>query len=263
MSRLPPVLLCIGGHDPTGGAGIQADIETGVSLGCHVATAVACLTVQDTRDVREVHPVDPALVARQARAVLDDLPVRAIKLGLLGSPEVARAVAQVVSTVAGIPVVADPVLAAGGGRDLGDATLVSALQGHVFPLATLLTPNSVEARRLASGQDLADCASELLATGCGAVLITGGHEPGERLVSRLFRPGLPETRFDAHRVAGAFHGTGCTLATAVAAALAHGRDLVHAVRAAHAYTSAAVAAALPLGHGQRLLRRGGSDVGAT
>jgi hydroxymethylpyrimidine/phosphomethylpyrimidine kinase len=255
VNPAPPVILCIGGHDPCGGAGIQADIETGGALGCHVATVVACLTVQDTVNLSESQPVDPALVVRQARAVLHDLPVRAIKLGLLGSAEVARAVATVVDDAHGVPVVLDPVLAAGGGTDLGSPDLIAALREAVLPRAALATPNSPEARRLAGCETLADCATGLLATGCAAVLVTGGHEPGERLVSRLFRPGVAEARFESRRLPGAFRGTGCTLATAIAAGLAHGQSLDAAVHAAHDYTHAAVAAAVRLGRGQRLLRR--------
>ena len=257
----PPVILCIGGHDPGGGAGIQADIETGVALGCHVATVVACLTVQDTRDVREIHPVDPGLVARQARVVLDDLPVRAVKVGLLGSATVARSVAAVLAAAPGLPVVLDPVLAAGGGRDLGGDPLILALRESLLPRATLVTPNSVELRRLGGRHGVAEAVADLLALGCGAVLVTGGHDPGERLVSRLFRPGQPERRFEVARLAGEFHGTGCTLAAAVAAGLAAGRPLEDAIAAAHAYTGTAVARAVPLGHGQWLLRRGGADAG--
>ena len=259
VSPAPPVILCIGGHDPTGGAGIQADIETGGALGCHVATVVACLTVQDTVNLSEIHPVDPALVVRQARAVLGDLPVQAIKLGLLGSADAARAVATVIDDAPGVPVVLDPVLAAGGGTDLGSPGLIEALREAVLPRTTVATPNSPEARRLAGREDLTDCAADLLAMGCAAVLVTGGHEPGERLASRLFRPGVAEVRFESRRLPGAFHGTGCTLATAIAAGLARRRALEDAIRAAQAYTGAAMAAAVRLGHGQRLLRRWGRD----
>ena len=256
MSAETPVILCIGGHDPVGGAGIQADIETGVALGCHVATVITCLTVQDTRDVMALHPVDPALVVRQARAVLDDLPVRAVKLGLLASPPVVRAVRDVLELAGPVPVVVDPVLAAGGGRDLGSAALIAALRDLVVPLATLLTPNSGEARRIAGCDDLAECAAVLLAAGCGAVLVTGGHEPEPTVVSRLFRPGLPEACFETARLPGEFHGTGCTLATAIAAGLARGLTLDDAIDAGQAFVGAAVAGAVALGRGQRLLRRG-------
>lgn len=257
MSAAPPVILCIGGHDPTGGAGIQADIETGVALGCHVATVVTCLTVQDTVNLSEIHPVEPALVVRQARAVLGDLPLQAIKLGLLGSAEVARGVATVIDDAAGIPVVLDPVLAAGGGADLGSPALIAALREALLPRAALATPNSPEAQRLTGREDLADCAADLLATGCAAVLMTGGHEPGEHLTNRLFRPGMAEARFESRRLPGSFHGTGCTLATAIAAGLARRCALEDAIRAAQAYTGTAVAAAARLGRGQLLLRRGG------
>jgi len=253
--RPTPVVLSIAGHDPVGGAGIQADIETALALGCHPATAVACLTVQDTTNVAELVPIDPELVAKQAIAVLADLPVRAIKVGLLGSAAVASAVADVLAETGDVPVVVDPVLAAGGGRDLADAELIAALLGALLPRATLATPNSDEARRLTGHDEPADQAAALLRTGCRAVLLTGGHEPGERLVNRLYRPGQPERTFETPRLPGRFRGTGCTLATAIAAGLAQGLALEESVQRAMTFTSAAVRAARPLGHGQWILDR--------
>jgi len=253
-----PVVLSLAGHDPVGGAGIQADIETALALGCHPATVVTCLTVQDTTNVCELVPIDPEIVLKQARAVLADLPVRAIKVGLLGSAAVATAVAEVLREAAEIAVVVDPVLAAGGGRDLADPALVAALVETLLPRATLVTPNSDEARRLTGRDDPAGCAAALLRTGCRAVLVTGGHEPGERLVNRLYRPGQPERTFETPRLSGRFRGTGCTLATAIAAGLANGLALEEAVPRAMAYTSAAIRAASPLGRGQWILDRRGN-----
>jgi len=251
-----PVVLSLAGHDPVGGAGIQADIETALALGCHPATVVTCLTVQDTSNVAELVPIDPEFVMKQARAVLADLSVRAIKIGLLGSAAVATAVAEVLREAGEIPVVIDPVLAAGGGRDLADAALIAALLDALLPHATLATPNSDEARRLTGRNDPAGCAAALLQTGCRAVLVTGGHESGERLVNRLYRPGQPEQAYEAPRLRGDFRGTGCTLATAIAAGLAKGLALEEAVPRAMAYTSAAIRAARPLGRGQWILDRG-------
>lgn len=252
-----PVVLSIAGHDPVGGAGIQADIETALALGCHPATVVTCLTVQDTTNVAELAPIDPKFVAKQARAVLADLPVRAIKVGLLGSAAVATAVAEVLAQAGGMPVVVDPVLAAGGGRDLADPALVAALVDALLPRATLVTPNSDEARRLTGRDEPAGCAAALLRTGCGAVLVTGGHEPGEQLVNRLYQPGQPERTFEVHRVPGQFRGTGCTLATAIAALLARGVALDEAVSRAMTFTSTAIGAARPIGRGQWILGRCG------
>jgi len=253
-----PVLLSIAGHDPVGGAGIQADIETALALGCQPATAITCLTVQDTINVAELASIDPDLVAKQGRAVLADLPVRAIKVGLLGSAAVASAIADVLAEAGDVPIVVDPVLAAGGGRDLADPALIAVLLDALLPRATLTTPNSDEARRLTGRDDPADCAAALLRAGCRAVLLTGGHEPGDRLVNRLYQPRQPERTFETPRLPGRFRGTGCTLATAIAAGLATGLGLDEAVQRAMDFTSAAIRAARPLGRGQWILDRHGA-----
>jgi len=251
-----PVLLSLAGHDPVGGAGIQADIETATALGCHAATVITCLTVQDTADVAEVAPVDSALLRRQARAVLGDLDVGAVKIGLLGSAGIAIAVAELLGEAPPRPMVADPILAAGGGRDLADPDLIRAIRQGILPRASLVTPNSEEARRLTGCGSLADCAAALLRDGCGAVLITGGHEPGDSLVNRLYRPGEACREFATTRLPGRFRGTGCTLSTAIAAHLAHGQALEVAIERAMVFTSAAIRAARPLGRGRWLLGRG-------
>ena len=142
----PPVVLAVGGHDPTGGAGIQADIETLTALGCHAATAVSCLTVQDTRDVSRIVPVDPRLLGEQIAAVRADLAPVVLKIGLIGDAPIADCLLDIVPAFAG-PVVLDPVLAAGGGRDLADDALTGAVV-RLLPHLTLITPNRAEARRL-------------------------------------------------------------------------------------------------------------------
>ncbi len=251
-----PCVLCVSGHDPTGGAGVQADAETIASLGCHAATVVACLTVQDTRDVHEIRPQPPSLVRRQMAAVLGDLPIRAAKVGLLGSADLVAAVAEVLGARPGIPIVVDPVLAAGGGRELASAELVSAYRRHLLPIATLATPNALEACRLAPAATPADAAAMLLGDGCGAVLVTGGHsEDGPTVVDRLYRRDRPVAGFGVPRIPGRFHGTGCTLASGIAAGLAAGKPLDGAIRAAQAFTHDAIRAAFRAGSGQRLLRR--------
>ncbi len=251
-----PTVLSVSGHDPTGGAGIQADAETIAALGCHAATVVACLTVQDTRDVQEIQPLPPPLVRRQMEVLFGDLPIRAAKVGLLGSADLVEAVAEVLSAHPGIPIVVDPVLAAGGGRELASAELITAYRRHLLPIAALTTPNAVEVCRLAPAGAPADAAAALLEAGCRAVLVTGGHsDDGPAVVDRLYRPDRPMVTFTVPRIAGRFHGTGCTLASGIAAGLAAGRPLDDAIRVAQAFTHDAVRAAFRAGSGQSLLRR--------
>jgi hydroxymethylpyrimidine/phosphomethylpyrimidine kinase len=148
-SQPPPIVLSFAASDPTGGAGLQADILTLASLGCHPLSVVTAITVQDTAGVEAVLPIDAAWVADQARALLEDMPVAAFKLGMLGSVEVIAAIAEVISDYPDIPVVLDPVLASGRGDQFADEEMIEAMIGLLLPQTTLLTPNSLEARRLA------------------------------------------------------------------------------------------------------------------
>ena len=253
----PPLVLSFAGSDPSGGAGIQADIMTIASLGCHPLTVITAITVQDSERVGAVNAVDADWVEDQARQVLEDMTVSAFKIGLVGSVENVAAIAEVVSDYPDIPLVLDPVLAAGNGDDLANEELIAAIRELLIPQTTVLTPNSIEARRLVaadlSGDDpaLDDCAYRLLTLGCEYVLITGTHENTAQVVNWLYGPvrhaehlsdedkdaltvGL--VRSDAWtRLPGSYHGSGCTLASAIAAMLANGQDVPAAVREAQKY----------------------------
>jgi hydroxymethylpyrimidine/phosphomethylpyrimidine kinase len=250
----PPVVLAVGGHDPTGGAGIQADIETLAALGCHAATALTCLTVQDTRDVARIVPVEPGVLAEQVAVVRADLPPVMLKIGLIGDPGIAAWLLEIVPGFAG-RVVLDPVLAAGGGRELADGDLAAAV-ARLLPHVGLTTPNRAEARRL-TGQTNPDTAARvLLERGCGAVLLTGADEATDlEVVNRLYLPGAEPRDFRWPRLSGVYHGSGCTLASACAARLAHGDSLEQAVEAAQQFTWNALGRAHAPGHGQFIPRR--------
>lgn len=257
----PPVVLTLAGNDPTGGAGLCADIETLVSLGCHPAPVVTALTVQDTRDVRALLPVDPACVLAQARAILADMPVAAFKIGVIGSAENATALHALLTAHPDIPVVLDPVLAAGGGTELASKELIELVRTLLLPLTTVLTPNSVEARRLAPEADtLNACAMALLARGCQYVLISGGHEPGEDVVNALYGNNRLLETFRWPRLPHQYHGSGCTLAAAIAALLAQGHALYSgspnsAIYRAQNYTWQSLRAGYRAGSGQLLPNR--------
>ncbi len=248
MSR--PIVLCFSGHDPSGGAGIQADIETIVSHRCHAASVITALTEQDSRNVRKLLVQRPEDIINQAQTVLDDFEIAAIKIGLLGSAEVAIAVANVIRQSRKVTVVLDPVLAAGGGTDLASRDLVNAIIEHLLPLTTLLTPNSDEARRLTGLDDLADCGQQLQKLGAEHVLITGTHEDAELVHNRLFMPNQLSETFNWERLPHSYHGSGCTLASAAAALLAQGLDLFSAVSEAQEFTWQSLQAAYRPGRGQ-------------
>jgi hydroxymethylpyrimidine/phosphomethylpyrimidine kinase len=255
MSFSLPAVLGFAASDPTSGAGAQADILTLAALGCHPLCALTGVTVQDTHGVERLQTLDAELVAAQARRVLADIPVAAFKLGVLGSADIVRAVAAVLAEHPRIPVVLDPVLASARGDRLGDEEMVSALLEALLPLTTILTPNSVEARRLAARASLADCARALIDRGCQYVLVTGTHEPGDEVVNTLY--GAPgEIRADRWpRLPGSYHGSGCTLASAVAASLAKGASVDEAVANAQQFTWQALAAGYRPGSGQHVPQR--------
>lgn len=245
-----PLVLAIGGHDPSGGAGLQADIESIAGNGCRALSVVTALTTQTTCKVERILPQPPDGLLEQCRLLLDESRVGAIKIGMLGSQAMARAVAELLAEHPGIPVVLDPVLASGGGTDLANEDLQQAIIDTLCPHCTLLTPNSPEARRLGGRDTLEGCASRLIDACAAAVLVTGAHEADRQVINRLY--GLTGLlREDAWpRLEGEFHGSGCTLAAAVAAGLARGLKLSEAVFQAQDYTWNTLRQALSTGRCQ-------------
>lgn len=250
-----PIVLVIGGHDPSGGAGITADVETITALGGRAATVVTALTVQDTRGVQSFEPTSLSLLISQARAILEDLPIACIKTGMLATREQVEAV-HTLLVDSGLPLICDPVLAGGQGDALSTSDLSDAMHELLIPRARLITPNSVELRKLApEGDSTPACARELLELGAEAVLVSGGHEPGDHIISSLYTQTAPERSWSQPRLAGEFHGTGCTLASACACALAQGLTLESAVDNALQFTWNALVHAEHPGRGQGLPTR--------
>ncbi len=257
MAETPPIVLVFSATDPTGGAGMQADIMTLTSMGCHPLSAITAITVQDTMGVDQVYPLDADWVADQARCVLEDMPVAAFKIGVMGSVEIVAAIAGVVSDYPEIPLVLDPVLASGRGDDLANDDVLSAMRELLVPQTTIITPNSLEARRLAledgnenDDPSLAECARRLLAAGCEYVLITGTHENTSMVVNTLYHAENETTRESWERLQGSYHGSGCTLASAIAATIANGVPMQEAVRDAQEYTWQTLRGAFRPGMGQ-------------
>ena len=249
-------VLVIAGSDSGGGAGIQADIKAITALGGYAATAVTAITVQNTLGVTGVHPVPLDIVEAQARAVLDDIGADAFKTGMLGSAETVVTVARVLASAPGVPAVIDPVMVAKGGARLLEDRAVQALRSLLVPRAALLTPNAPEAEALTglpvrTTDDARRAGEALLRLGAAAVLMKGGHVPGDTVVDLLLtRDG--EARFEAPRIDTRHtHGTGCTLASACAAGLAQGLPVEAAVARARSYVREAMlhAPGFGAGHG--------------
>lgn len=258
-----PRVLIVAGSDSGGGAGIQADIKSVTLLGGYAATAITALTAQNTLGVFGVSPVDPSFVREQMRVVLEDIGADAVKTGMLFSADIVRVVAaELASRATSIPIVVDPVMVAKGGATLLDERASATLIERLFPLAALITPNVPEAAALTGIEindedDLPRVAERLLTMGPAAVLVKGGHLPGERVVDVLRTIDGVEHRFEGPRVATrSSHGTGCTLASAIATGIAEGLTLVSAIERAQKYVVRALRTAPGLGQGHGPLNHG-------
>jgi hydroxymethylpyrimidine/phosphomethylpyrimidine kinase len=235
-----PRILIVAGSDSGGGAGIQADVKTVTMLGGHAMTAITAITAQNTLGVQAVHPIPAEMVVAQMRSCLDDIGVDAVKIGMIGSAETANAVAEVLETLA-VPIVLDPVMVATSGSILADAATIAAF-ARLMRVATLVTPNLPELHAL--GAEAA-----VLAHGC-ALLIKGGHAEGDTVTDRLLTREGEVARWSNPRIATRHtHGTGCTLASAIATGLGGGQPLPAAIERAIAFVRASLERAPGLGHG--------------
>ena len=250
MSIKRPVVLSFSGHDPSGGAGIQADIETITSHQCHACSVITALTEQDSHNVKKLIPQKAQDIVDQANTVLADFAVNVIKIGLIGHYETAEAIHTILLQHPTIPVVLDPVLAAGGGTPLANNQLITTIIEKLLPHTTVLTPNSVEARKLSNQDNLTNCGLMLIDKGCRYVLVTGAHEPSSTVDNHLFQRNEKMETFHWDRLNGEFHGSGCTLASSIAALMAQGLDPFTAVTEAQEYTWNSLASAYQAGKGQ-------------
>ncbi len=239
--KAPPAVLTFAATDPSGGAGIQADILTLASMGCHPLSVITAITVQDTSGVEGIYAIDADWVADQARAILEDIPVAAFKIGVMGSVENIAAIAEIVSDYPEIPLILDPVLSSARGDEFASEEALEAIKELLIPQCTIITPNTPELRRLAQlddddGSSIETCAQRLIEIGVEYVLATGTHESTADVINTLFHA-KGVLRSDVwRRLPGSFHGSGCTLASALAATMARGLDIGDAAREAQDYT---------------------------
>ncbi len=253
-----PCVLVFAGSDPSGGAGLQADVQAIAALGAHPLSVVTSLTVQDNDHVYAVHPIPAALLQQQAQALIDKIEISVVKIGIVGNRANAQAIADIVTQLRqmrpGLPVVLDPVLASGHGDALALDDAVNTL-APLMALATLVTPNLPEAAVLSGGDRRSDSqADALLALGCQHVLIKGGHAHDDKVVNRWFTTGEFRS-WTWPRLEGGFHGSGCTLASAIAALLATGKSMPDAIEDAQAYCHQALEHAYVIAEGQRIPSR--------
>ncbi len=240
----------LSGLDPSGGAGIQADIQAITALGCHPLPVLTCLTVQDTRNVYNSAPVDAELIREQLACLEEDTPIHAIKTGALGNADVVAVVMGFLARHPDIPLIVDPVIKAAGGGDLADQALVDRMRDGLFAYAEVITPNGEELQLLGEADTAGQSAKTLLTGGCRTVLATGGHGQGEQIINTLYYSDGSKRNWEIPRQGGEYHGTGCTLAASIAAGRAAGLDLESAIAQAQTFVSGAIAQALSVGQGQ-------------
>lgn len=246
-----PVVMCFSGLDPSGGAGIQADIESVSSHGCMASPIITAATVQDTQNVISFSPMPADLIIEQARAILEDMPVSVIKIGMVGSAEIAQAIHSILVDYPEIKVVYDPVFSTENNGSLSDNDLIDNVRELLLPLTTVLTPNIFEAHALMPGSDAASAAAMgLLETECEYVLLTGTHAKTNDVVHTLYSNHRELKQFHYERLPHKYHGSGCTLAASVAALLAIGHETISAVHTALDYTHKTLINGRRIGMGQ-------------
>ena len=256
---MPPSVMTFAATDPSSGAGLQADLLTFASIGCHPLSVVTGVTVQDTVGVENMMTFDADWIDEQARTILEDMQVMAFKIGMIGSVENVAVIAEIVADYPNVPLLIDPVLSSGRGDELANDNVQAAMLDLLIPQATLITPNSIEARRLAFYNDdsdeaenasLDESALRLLEVGSEYVLITGTHERTAEVTNTLYGADGLIKAYNWERLAGSYHGSGCTLTSAIAACIAHGLSMEEAILEAQEYTWKTLKAGFRPGMGQ-------------
>lgn len=244
-----PVVLVIAGHDPSGGAGIQADIESISSAGCHAATVITSLTTQNTNKVLDVMPQEPEPFRNQIKLILEDMDIVACKIGMIGSIKLLEVIVNELAEL-NFPIVLDPVMSSTSGKNFSDDDICKNMLTSLLPLTTLITPNSIEAKILTQKEDLTAAAKILMDYGTESVLITGTHAETHEVINSLYSEQDQLIEYQWERLPDTFHGSGCTLSSRIAALLALGDDLKTSVEKAQEYTWLSLKHGLKLGHGQ-------------
>jgi hydroxymethylpyrimidine/phosphomethylpyrimidine kinase len=256
ISIQTPVVLTVSSHDPSGSTGIQADIETCTSLGCHCTPIISALCARDTLELKDLIPVDTGFMMEQVRTILEDMPVKAIKLGFLGNVGHIEAMHSILRDYPGIPLLVDPVAHLGQQGNSETAAVIEATKTLLLPLALIATPDLVEAHELAQQADNLDaCAQEILDCGCDYALITGTQRTHDCYDSSLYnRQGLVR-HYSRERLSIFSHGCGATLSASITAYLAHGLRLMDAVEQGQAFTWHSLHASRQLGMGRMVPNR--------
>jgi len=250
LSAAVPTVLAFSAHDPSGAAGIQADIESINRNGARCVSVITALTAQNTGIFGSLQPQAPSDFRNQAELLLTDITVNVCKVGLVGSTPLITEIAVILKKQNNLPLVLDPVLRAGSGEPVSSDAIIAALRTHLLPRTTVLTPNLQEVLQLTGEKTRDAAAEEILTTGCRSVLITGADETTASVINTLYTRDHEPVQFEWERLPGTYHGSGCTLASAIAALLARGMEVNTAVRQAQQYTWHALQSGYHLGKSQ-------------
>ena len=249
-TKTNPVILALSAHDPSGAAGIQADIETINHYKCHCVSVLTALTAQNTGKFDSILPQNPMIFRQQADLLLADIKIDACKIGLIGSDLLISEIAQILESINDVPVVLDPVLHSGTGANLSSEDIILSLRENLLSKVTILTPNVKEAQKLGGKAKPADAAAKILESGCKNVLITGADQQTDKVINVLYMQDHDPIEYVWDRLKGSFHGSGCTLASAITAELCMGNNLTTAVEKAQEYTIQSLQHAVQLGTSQ-------------
>jgi hydroxymethylpyrimidine/phosphomethylpyrimidine kinase len=251
ISTKPPVILSLSGFDPSGGAGIQADIETISALGGYATSIITCSTAQNTQGVSRLLPTDSLFFKQQIDKLSEDVDFDAIKIGLIGSEDILQIIVNFIRKAPNIPIIFDPVLASGKGEIMSTTTLTQSMMTNLLPHILIATPNRHEAQKLSAiNFDIQQSAEALLATGCQSVLITGTDDGEPVIKHHFFQTDQPSLKITVDRLQGTYHGSGCTLASAIATFIAKGYSLPESVQSAQQYCWQSLNHAHTIGKGQ-------------
>ena len=255
-SNQRPGVLCIGGLDPSGGAGLQADIEAIAHCGGHALPIATCLTVQNSHKAYSINAVADEIIQQQAKILLEDMEVLACKIGVIPNPEVALVISSILEQLTGIPVVLDPVLKASHGVSFVDTPTLNIIRDSILPKVTVITPNHAELNQLAEGdQSIADKAVRLCQSGPQYALVTGADTATDNIKNLFANAQGIIKHYDYNRLPNSYHGSGCTLSSALACYLARSLEVSKAVGQAQDYTMQTLVNADRPGHGQYIPRR--------
>ena len=249
MLQKHPTVLVFAGHDPSGGAGIQADIESVGVAGCHALPVITALTAQNTKKFSGFVAQDNDFFRRQIELLKDDFQIDACKIGMLGNEKLIRVIETVLADLK-IPTVLDPVLVTGTGTEVAGKKMRRLILERLLPLCSIITPNRAETRALAGTQEIAGAADKLMEYGCDAVLVTDADADAGRVINRLYKKNKTVLSYTWERLPGIYHGSGCTLSSSIAAQLALGGDMESSVKTAQQYTWNTLKHGQQLGGGQ-------------